>query len=149
MNIAITGEPMLWTDERVETLMAMRAKRISSGKIALELGVTRSAVMGKLNRIRAAEKAALEPQKMLVKPLPTPVKMGPSAPRSFGAVEPRGAATVMTLNHTTCKWPIGDPQSDDFTFCGKRPDKGVYCPAHAKIAYNPPPRRTSRATVNA
>jgi GcrA cell cycle regulator len=52
--------------------------------------------------------------------------------------EERGAATVLTLGAHMCKWPIGDPATDDFTFCGRRStDEGPYCVEHARIAYRP------------
>jgi GcrA cell cycle regulator len=33
-----------------------------------------------------------------------------------------------------CRWPIGDPLEDGFTFCG-RPAERSYCGQHAQIAY--------------
>lgn len=49
--------------------------------------------------------------------------------------------TVLDLTARTCRWPMGDPWSDDFTFCGAagadmncappRP----YCDCHAQLAY--------------
>jgi GcrA cell cycle regulator len=36
-----------------------------------------------------------------------------------------------------CKWPIGDPALDNFTFCGRRTDEGPYCHEHAQVAYQP------------
>jgi GcrA cell cycle regulator len=36
-----------------------------------------------------------------------------------------------------CKWPIGDPSSDEFTFCGRRASEGPYCAEHARVAYQP------------
>jgi GcrA cell cycle regulator len=50
----------------------------------------------------------------------------------------RGLATALTLGTRMCKWPIGDPASDEFTFCGRRSgDGGPYCVDHARIAYRP------------
>lgn len=47
-------------------------------------------------------------------------------------------ATILTLTERTCKWPIGDPSSEDFYFCGRQSDAGVpYCAHHCKIAYQP------------
>jgi GcrA cell cycle regulator len=38
-----------------------------------------------------------------------------------------------------CKWPIGDPATAEFTFCGRRSgDEGPYCVEHARLAYQPP-----------
>lgn len=54
---------------------------------------------------------------------------------------------LLQLSETTCKWPIGDPLSEDFYFCGA--DSGEaspYCSFHAKIAFQPvSERRRARA----
>jgi GcrA cell cycle regulator len=67
-------------------------------------------------------------------PLPA-VAQQPSVP-AFRAEEP-GSATVLTLGAHMCKWPIGDPSTDGFTFCGRRSSEGPYCGEHARIAYQP------------
>jgi len=58
-------------------------------------------------------------------------------------------ATILTLTERTCKWPIGDPATDDFYFCGRQSDAGVpYCAHHCKIAYQPvADRRRDRKTL--
>jgi GcrA cell cycle regulator len=45
---------------------------------------------------------------------------------------------LVQLSERTCKWPNGDPLSEDFSFCGNDcADTGPYCRYHAKIAYQP------------
>ncbi|WP_428649524.1 GcrA family cell cycle regulator [Roseibium sp.] len=58
-------------------------------------------------------------------------------------------ATILTLTERTCKWPIGDPATDDFYFCGRQSDAGVpYCAHHCKIAYQPiADRRRERKVI--
>lgn len=58
-------------------------------------------------------------------------------------------ASILTLTERTCKWPIGDPATDDFYFCGRQSDAGVpYCAHHCKIAYQPvADRRRDRKVV--
>jgi GcrA cell cycle regulator len=51
--------------------------------------------------------------------------------------EEPGMATVLTLAAHMCKWPIGDPSSDEFTFCGRRAE-GAYCSEHSRVAFQPP-----------
>lgn len=51
-------------------------------------------------------------------------------------VEFPGTATVTSLGAHMCKWPIGDPSSTEFGFCGVRASDGVYCPAHARLAHD-------------
>lgn len=47
--------------------------------------------------------------------------------------------TIMDLRESMCRWPMGDPSSPDFRFCGARSAEagGPYCSAHARIAYQP------------
>ncbi len=58
-------------------------------------------------------------------------------------------ASILTLTERTCKWPIGDPATDDFYFCGRSSDPNVpYCAHHCKIAYQPvADRRRDRRTM--
>ncbi|MCX5497764.1 GcrA cell cycle regulator [Kaistia dalseonensis] len=60
-------------------------------------------------------------------------------------------ATILTLTEQTCKWPIGDPNTDGFHFCGCNSKIGVpYCDYHARIAYQPVhDRRRERKVVGA
>lgn len=46
--------------------------------------------------------------------------------------------TIMDLREYMCRWPIGDPTSPSFRFCGARSTTGMpYCAHHASIAYQP------------
>ena len=74
------------------------------------------------------------------KPKPAPaVQTQAQAPSQAIALAPeRGSATVLTLGARMCKWPIGDPSSDEFSFCGRRSSEdGPYCVDHARVAYQP------------
>ena len=53
--------------------------------------------------------------------------------------------SLLELNERTCKWPIGDPATDDFYFCGLpcAVDK-PYCSAHVAVAYQPMSSRRDR-----
>lgn len=53
---------------------------------------------------------------------------------------------ILQLTEQTCKWPVGDPGSDDFHFCCRRSDVGIpYCAYHARMAYQPVNDRRKRA----
>ncbi len=45
--------------------------------------------------------------------------------------------TMKDLTNRTCKWPIGNPQHDDFKFCGENSgnDDTPYCEDHTGEAY--------------
>ena len=53
---------------------------------------------------------------------------------------------LVQLSENTCKWPNGDPLSEDFSFCGNdAAETGPYCGYHSKIAFQPAAeRRRSR-----
>ena len=147
---------MGWTDERVEILKKLWLDGLSASQIAKQLGgVTRNAVIGKVHRLGLSGRAAPShpsrptfkaprPPRPIAMPAPRPRAMEPRAAqvpavRAAPFVELPGTATVLTLGAHMCKWPIGDPSSDNFTFCGRRADEeGPYCIDHARMAYAPP-----------
>lgn len=46
--------------------------------------------------------------------------------------------TLMDLSAARCRWPVGDPGTPDFFFCGGKPVGELpYCAHHARIAYQP------------
>lgn len=52
---------------------------------------------------------------------------------------------ILDLEPGDCRWPIGDPRSEEFHFCGKRKvDWLPYCELHARRAYQPPAVRGIR-----
>ena len=143
---------MGWTDERVELLKKLWQDGLSASQIAKQLGgVTRNAVIGKVHRLGLSGRATpSKPQRTVFK-APRPVRpvSVPSAPRRLAEPaltaptplrlvdEAPGLATVLTLGAHMCKWPIGDPALDNFTFCGRGCDEGPYCDEHAQVAYQP------------
>src|SRR5471030_2349535 len=142
-----------WTDERVSTLKKLWLEGLSASQIAKQLGgVTRNAVIGKVHRLglsgRAApsqpQRPAFKPQRVARPAIPTPqavrrVAMAPTLPvEPIHRIEEPGSATVLTLGAHMCKWPIGDPSTDNFSFCGRRTgEDGPYCIEHARVAYQP------------
>ena len=59
-------------------------------------------------------------------------------------------ASILTLDETMCRWPIGDPGDEEFHFCGRHSEVGVpYCEHHSSIAYQPANsrRKGSRAVT--
>ncbi|WP_196259887.1 GcrA family cell cycle regulator [Pelagibacterium limicola] len=45
--------------------------------------------------------------------------------------------SLLQLSEKTCKWPIGDPMSSEFHFCGRTSEEGKpYCDFHARRAYH-------------
>jgi len=53
--------------------------------------------------------------------------------------------SLMQLTERTCKWPVGDPATDDFWFCGLPSQAGKpYCEAHVGVAFQPMSARRDR-----
>lgn len=55
-----------------------------------------------------------------------------------GVVVPMSRRLELTqLTERTCKWPIGDPLTPDFYFCGRESEEGhPYCEFHSRRAYH-------------
>jgi GcrA cell cycle regulator len=158
---------MSWTDERVEQLKKMWLDGLSASQIANELahGITRNAVIGKVHRLGLSGRVkspAPAPVRIRAKARPDDGSQTPSAPVSHGnlalAAEIRPAAapaprsakedvvipmservSIMELRESMCRWPLGDPASSEFRYCGAKMQVGLgpYCTYHARIAYQP------------
>ena len=65
-----------------------------------------------------------------------------------GAVRGEGIA-VTKAGERHCRWPVGDPRSPDFRFCGCTAHEGLpYCVDHARVAYQNVSKRTRGASGN-
>jgi GcrA cell cycle regulator len=50
--------------------------------------------------------------------------------------------TIVELRESMCKWPLGDPSSTEFRYCGSPSHAGTpYCQHHGKLAYQPAQER--------
>ena len=53
--------------------------------------------------------------------------------------------SLLELTERTCKWPVGDPATEDFWFCGLPTQAGKpYCEAHVGVAFQPMSSRRDR-----
>lgn len=145
---------MSWTDERVEKLKKLWSDGLSASQIARTLGeVTRNAVIGKVHRLglsgRATTSRIDRPRAHQMRRPPRPRLIVPEAIPVEEARLPNGDyATVMTVREGMCKWPIGDPSSDEFHFCGNQSGSSTpYCTAHSRMAYQPTQNRRDRRRV--
>lgn len=158
---------MSWNDERVDLLSRLWLEGRSASQIAAELGqgVTRNAVIGKVHRLGLSGRAKVVPPstagrlrpkpapKLEERPAPMPIAAAPAAAPAMPAVAvSRPAAdvvipfstrvTIMELRDTMCRWPLGDPTSADFRYCGCRSGPlGPYCEDHARLAFQPTQER--------
>ena len=89
---------------------------------------------------------AIIPAGQPLPPQPSANEISPAALASVREVEKRARRlTLMELTERTCKWPIGDPATDDFWFCGLPSLPGKpYCEAHVGVAFQPMSARRDR-----
>jgi GcrA cell cycle regulator len=164
---------MSWTEERVSRLTKLWADGLSASQVAADLGgVTRNAVIGKVHRLGLSGRAkpaasAASRTKRQARSTSYAARTTRAAPRSRGAtalkldaeVEVRfmpkpvedvvipisRKLTLMQLSEKTCKWPTGDPQRPDFSFCGHNSKETTpYCEFHSKLAFQPASDRRKR-----
>jgi len=139
-----------WTPERVEMLQELLPTGLSSAEIARKLGggLSRNAVIGKRNRLGlSAPGRASAPKRAAATKVAKPARPRMSVAKPLRPEPPHGAglATVMTLTLSMCRWPIGDPSSPSFTFCGQRAERGSYCAGHAARAFVAPTSKAKAA----
>jgi len=158
---------MAWTEDRVETLKKLWTDGLSASQIARKMGgVTRNAVIGKVHRLGLSGRAS--PARVSTARVSTGTSRArPSTPSLSGGrsqysdssisdlkeevvpepiLSAEERASVLHLTEHTCKWPIGDPGTTEFHFCGARAKSGSpYCTTHAAQAYQPLERRRRRS----
>ena len=158
---------MSWTDERIELLRQHWTEGKSASQIAgiLGHGLTRNAIIGKVHRLGLAGRAKSPNSSSAPRPRPTPAPQRPQATRPapqqriiHGAnalaiarapmeeeqselesvVLPMSLkVTIVDLRESMCRWPLGDPTSPEFRYCGSPSQDGPYCTHHNRLAYQP------------
>lgn len=200
-----------WDNATLKKLKGLMGKGLSTSEIGKRLGLSKNAVVGKLNRLGWNSKAggtsvasapaakaattkkttsvakAATPAKKVApkKPVATPKKTvtptktgatkkaGTTAPKKATATPAKKTPVAATpaqasksktsssktlamhqriiqhslemanLKPNQCRWPIGDPDSENFHFCGETVFVGKpYCYEHCKQAYQfTPPKK--------
>ena len=131
-------------------------------------GVTRNAVIGKVHRLglsgrgKPSGTGKPRPRKVVPRAPSAPTSFDALRRRTATALAPARAplaeaevayqplpveevvipmserVTIMELRDSMCRWPLGDPSTPEFRFCGGRSATSLpYCSYHAQIAYQP------------
>lgn len=126
---------MSWTEERVALLKRLWGEGKTAAEIAKELGeVTRNAVIGKAHRLKLSTRLSPIQQNTKAVKVDAPKVTRKQIARQ---AEFKGKGVKMVdLEARMCRWPNGDPQDADFSFCGCDSVPGLpYCETHIKAAY--------------
>lgn len=160
---------MSWTNERIIALKNLWALGETASAISRFLGaVSRNAAIGKAQRLNLPPKPrrAAPPRRIKTTQAPTlPRPRASMQPRARDAKRPRlptarplrspepppltqapeVPVTTLSLTTTHCRWPMGDPHSGQFFYCGRTAAPGKpYCPHHNSLAHN----NRTRPTLN-
>jgi len=175
-----------WDSGMLKKLKALVGKGLSTAEMGKKLGMSKNAVVGKLNRLGWNVKSGdAEPEKPVktktkktateaadkktkpVKETKKSVKETVKEKKSKVKADAKKTKTVKTASKKTkkdlalhelliqhalqmanlkqnqCRWPIGDPDSDNFHFCGETVFAGKpYCYEHCRQAYQlTPPKK--------
>ena len=197
-----------WDNATLKKLKSLMGKGLSTSEIGKRLGLSKNAVVGKLNRLgwnakagatpKTATKTATKKATVTTKKTPTkttakkatavkpaakpktPAKKAATTVKAKGktatkvetkkttiktSAEPKEktktskssvsknlamhqriiqhSLEMANLKPNQCRWPIGDPDSENFHFCGKQVFTGKpYCYEHCRLAYQfTPPKK--------
>jgi len=91
-------------------------------------------------------RAKIIPAGQPLPPQPSANEISPEALAKVSEIEKKAKKIgLMDLTERTCKWPVGDPATDDFWFCGLPVQQGKpYCEAHVGVAFQPMSARRDR-----
>ena len=94
----------------------------------------------------SAARRAIIPAGQPLPPQPSANEISPEALAKVNEVEKSAKKiSLMELTEKTCKWPVGDPATSDFWFCGLPTQTGKpYCEAHVGVAFQPMSSRRDR-----
>ena len=140
---------MSWTDEKVAKLKELWGKGNTASQIAEIIGgISRNAVIGKAHRLNLSAKIKtrtatsnknFENSSEINN---TQSKRGRKSRFKSLIIEkdfePENPKQLEELDESSCKWPIGHPDEENFYFCGRSSLKDFsYCKLHLLYAYQP------------
>jgi GcrA cell cycle regulator len=124
-----------WRTERLRELMAPR--NLTAQQIAIELGITRNAVIGKCHRLKLPlpMRPAAAPERKR-KPRLKPIWKPRPAPAVTVCAPVAGAVSMIDLTSQTCRWPLWEDDRAPRLYCGAQViTGGSYCREHSGLAY--------------
>ncbi|MBX9751455.1 MAG: GcrA family cell cycle regulator [Roseococcus sp.] len=154
---------MDWTEEAIDRLRAFWAEGHSTAEIGRRMGISKNAVVGKAHRldlparpspirrdptaprpVATGRRPTLPPLRAALPTSPLAIAPRREEPKpviqpNIMATAPKPAAIVRVfprVSTKSCCWPLGEPGTQGFRFCGDPAMGGKpYCAEHASLAY--------------
>jgi len=109
-----------WTEDRIALLTKLWNEGMATSEIGRQLDVTKNAVVGKVHRLGLPKRQS-------------PIQRKTTKKKKVEAPE---VISLDKLRPGMCAWPIGDPGTAGFHFCGEKSIEGKpYCLKHCEMAY--------------
>ena len=151
---------MSWNEEKVNKLKELWGKGNTASQIAMIIGgISRNAVIGKANRLNLSSKiksrCASSTQDFQNNLQENNSKQKRGRKSKFQSLiiekdfEPENPKKLEELDESSCKWPVGHPEENNFYFCGRSSLKDFsYCKLHLLYAYQPKGKKEEPADKN-
>jgi GcrA cell cycle regulator len=144
-----------WPEEmRARLRILLQEGKLNNKQIGAELGVTKNAVCGKIDRCGYASLRPNKPprpsrsERERARPtrpqgargtrkhLPPRLPPTPDAIAEYHERRRPYGVQLVDLTHFHCRYPVGDPQKEGFFFCAA-PAVSTYCQAHQELCHAP------------
>ena len=139
--------------DRDREIIKLWESGLTGGQIAKELETTRSAILGKLRRLRLdghvsyKMNAKVDLKKATKKEIKEAKSFNLNRKSIRGVQPPQPLPKPRPIKHEpikfidltpfSCRYIVNEGHASTFLFCGKPKVKGSYCDDHAKICYVP------------
>ncbi len=129
-----------WNNERLDVLKMLWARGETATAIGATLGLSRSAVLGQIFRLRRGPVAAGQRRDTQISKNAPAVARRRVPRRDLPEVKPSTTGkSLLELTNDCCRWPYRRPGTEKYFFCGAAGadlEGGIpYCPRHMRRAY--------------
>ncbi len=126
---------MLWTTELIARARALWLLGDSASVIGDAMGVSKNAIIGVAHREHFPARAQGHTRN---RPRTEPKPKPPPLPPVVRLEAPPALPASRLRSEGGCCWPVGEPRSPGFGYCGRQAERGrAYCAAHRAVARRP------------
>lgn len=130
------GRTNRWSTDQEDRLRALVLDGLTAAMIGAEIGVTRNAVIGKIDRLGLRLLGGLGRQPGPQKPRKSRARKPKVTTAVILAPPPDGGIDILALAAGVCRWP--QDTIEGVRYCGGETyPRHVYCPAHHRLAFSP------------